>query len=227
MQGLTPSYQARGRERSVAKEEAYVTGPEWIAEGRELLYTTRNQSPLHRVSISPGAKPRTVPGVNDQLEITSLSSTGTGTVIAQVSQHDAAFWRMDLLSQTPHFEKLQSIPYTDNPRFRVSNDGRRVVFVSRGALWTSDLSGANVRLVTKHSEDILNPRWSPDGRLIAFIGDPAEGNADLRSRLYVVSAEGGKPRRLLPSLDDVSFSSWSRDGKWLVRISRERGPSKH
>jgi Tol biopolymer transport system component len=140
-------------------------------------------------------------------------------VTAEVYRHDAALWRMDLRAQAPHFEKLQTIPHSDS-RHRVSPDGRRVVFVSRGGLWISDLNGSNARLVADHSEVILNPRFSSDGRWIAFSGNPAQSNADLRSRLYVVAADGGIPRRLLPKLDDVSFSNWSRDGKWLY-VSRE------
>ncbi len=54
--------------------------------------------------------------------------------------------------------------------------------------------------------------WSPDGRHIALVGsvdrnDPAPG------RLMVVSAEGGKPRDLLPGLEaHVATFDWRADG---------------
>ncbi len=219
VQAITPSYQTQGSARPVATEESFFYGPVWIAGGKELLYAMRDRNPLRRVAIAIGAKPQIVNGIDNQTELFSLEATSTGEVTAEVYRHDAALWRMDLRARAPHFEKLQTIPHADS-RHRVSPDGRRVVFVSRGALWTSDLNGSNARLVANHSELILNPRFSPDGRSIAFSGNPAKSNADLRSRLYVVAVDGGIPRRLLPKLDDVSFRNWSRDGKWLY-VSRE------
>jgi dipeptidyl aminopeptidase/acylaminoacyl peptidase len=198
----------------LATEDNYFSGPVWIGGGKELLYATRGLNPLHRVSLVGGAKPEIVPGIDDQSEIISLDQNSSGSIVAEVWHHDSAFWRMDLRSPEPHFEKIQAIPHT-HARYCVSPDGRRVVFVSDSGLWTSDLDGSNPKLVATHREVIVNPRWSPDGRWIAFTGSPAQGNADLRSRLYVVAAGGGRPRRLLPGSDNVSFQSWSRDGKWL------------
>ena len=54
------------------------------------------------------------------------------------------------------------------------------------------------------------PRWSPDGRQIAF-DSWIEGNADI----YVISAEGGKPRRLTFDADEDITPSWSQDGRWI------------
>jgi Tol biopolymer transport system component len=201
LQAITTSYQAQGPARSVATEKTFFYGPVWIGGGKELLYATRDREPLHRVAITTGARPQTVSGIDNQTEFSSLEATSAGQVTAEVYRHDAELWRMDLRAQNPRFEKLQAIPHTDS-RHRVSPDGRRVVFVSRGALWTSDLNGSNARLVTSHSELILNPRFSPDGRSIAFSGNPAKFNTDLRSRFYIVPADGGTPRRLVPRLDN-------------------------
>jgi dipeptidyl aminopeptidase/acylaminoacyl peptidase len=54
------------------------------------------------------------------------------------------------------------------------------------------------------------PRWSPDGRWIAFDSRPGG-----RSGVFVVSAEGGAPRRLTPPTDYAFVPNWSRDGKWI------------
>jgi Tol biopolymer transport system component len=219
VRSLSDPFHAMAPERKVATEDSYFAGPVWTSGGKQLLYATRGLNPLHRVSLIAGAKPEVVPGIDDQSEIVSLDQNSSGSIVAEIWRHDAAFWRMDLRAPQPHFEKIQAIPHT-RARYCVSPDGRRVAFISDGGLFTSDLDGLNTKLTTTHQEVILNPRWSPDGTWIAFTGLPSQGNADLRSRLYMVAAEGGRPRRLLPGSDNISFQSWSRDGKWLY-VSHE------
>jgi Tol biopolymer transport system component len=219
IQDLVDFRTPHGAARVVVHDEALRSGPHWIANGAELLYTTQEWTPLHRIAITPGAKPRVIPGIDEHTEIRQLKSAANGAIIAEIDRHDDALWRIDLRSAAPSFEKLQSPPHSVYVH-RVSPDGQRVLFVASGGIWTSDLDGANKRLVTYHREVIVNPRWSPDGLTIAFRGDPAEGNADMRSRVYVVPVAGGKPRRLLPKRDDVEFLDWSRGGKFLY-VSRE------
>jgi len=55
-----------------------------------------------------------------------------------------------------------------------------------------------------------SPRWSPDGKQIAFDGY-ASGNSDI----YVMSADGGKPLRLTSAPDNEVRPSWSHDGQWI------------
>ena len=58
--------------------------------------------------------------------------------------------------------------------------------------------------------DTGTPRWSPDGRWIAFDSRPGG-----QSGVFVVGAEGGKPRRLTAPTADAFVPSWSRSGKWI------------
>lgn len=62
------------------------------------------------------------------------------------------------------------------------------------------------------------PRWSPDGRQIAFDFTP-EANADI----YVVKVEGGRPRRLTTERSNNAVASWSRDGRWIYFASDRTG----
>jgi hypothetical protein len=59
-----------------------------------------------------------------------------------------------------------------------------------------------------------SPTWSPDGKEIAF-GANAAGEWDI----YIVSSEGGKPRRLTYDGADESWPTWSPDGEWIYYFS--------
>jgi tricorn protease len=67
----------------------------------------------------------------------------------------------------------------------------RIAFAYANDLWVANLDGSGVRRLTSHPGIESGPRFSPDGKWIAFTGR-YEGNADV----YVVSSEGGVPRRL-------------------------------
>lgn len=78
----------------------------------------------------------------------------------------------------------------------------------------SERSGANPVRLTSHAAAEFAPRFSPDGRWIAFSAS-YEGNTDV----YVMPVEGGEPRRLTwhPAADVVS--GWSADGQRVLFAS--------
>ena len=67
---------------------------------------------------------------------------------------------------------------------------RSVVFAAEGDLWIVADSGGTARRLTTNAGSEYFPRFSPDGKWIAFTGEYG-GNRDV----YVIPAEGGEPRR--------------------------------
>src|SRR5262245_43594800 len=56
-----------------------------------------------------------------------------------------------------------------------------------------------------------SPRWSPDGSLVAF--DAQEANGD--RHVWVIPSEGGAARQLTKESGDQAAPTWSHDGQWI------------
>ena len=97
----------------------------------------------------------------------------------------------------------------------------RIVLVYANDLWVVERSGSNAMRLTTFEGSETHPRFSADGRWIAFSGQYG-GNTDI----YVIPAIGGEPKRLTwhPGPDVVQ--GWTPDGKILFRSSREAVPTR-
>jgi tricorn protease len=86
-----------------------------------------------------------------------------------------------------------------------------VVFSYAGDLWIVPRAGGAARRLTSHPGDELFPKFSPDGKWIAFTGE-YDGNQDV----YVIPSAGGEPKRLTyhPGADVVL--GWTPDGKKIL-----------
>lgn len=98
-----------------------------------------------------------------------------------------------------------------------SRDGEWIAYVSypEGTLWRSRIDGTERRQLTIPPMSVINPRWSPDGRLIAFTSR-LQGNGH---GIYAVSADGGGPMLLPTAKDGPTDPTWSRDGKSIAYSS--------
>ena len=66
---------------------------------------------------------------------------------------------------------------------------------------------------------LYGPSWSWDGQNIAFTV-VAKG---MKEDIYVVSANGGAPRRITTDPAEDKWPYWSNDGKWIYFSSTRSG----
>jgi len=87
-------------------------------------------------------------------------------------------------------------------------------------IWLAAADGSNPTQLT-HGPGIWqgSPRWSPDGRRIAFDSQGEDGHWDI----WTIDAEGGTPSRLTLDPGDEHVPSWSRDGRWIYFYSDRAG----
>ena len=117
-------------------------------------------------------------------------------------------------------------------------DGRSIIFAAnRQANWELDplnsdihevsvVDGTVRQLTTRQGPD-QNPVLSPDGRLIAYLGNDDRYLGYQLSRLYVMNRDGSNPRLVSTSLDrDVDGIRWASDGRGLYFQYDDRGNTK-
>ncbi|MCH8556314.1 MAG: PDZ domain-containing protein [Balneolia bacterium] len=94
----------------------------------------------------------------------------------------------------------------------------QIVFGHANDLWIVERDGGDARRLTTAIGAEINPRFSPDGSMVAFTGE-YDGNTDV----YVIPAEGGEPVRLTwhPGADIVQ--DWTPDGEHVIFMSGRSG----
>lgn len=103
-----------------------------------------------------------------------------------------------------------------------SKDGQSIVYYtlntrfSQGALYRSRLDGSGKVQLAPSAFITYTPRWSPDGKQIAFIG--RESSSQRLAQVYVVPADDSSPPHAVSGVpgESEAFPSWSPDGRRLV-----------
>jgi dipeptidyl aminopeptidase/acylaminoacyl peptidase len=121
----------------------------------------------------------------------------------------------------------------------ISPDGRRAAFVVsefdfdenviRTTLYLADSSGKGAVKLTNAPKHDDTPRWSPDGKWLAFLSDreakpKKEGEDKPRKQIWVMSPEGGEAWQLTRGTFSVSTFEWAPDGRRVAFIATE-GPT--
>jgi dipeptidyl aminopeptidase/acylaminoacyl peptidase len=120
-------------------------------------------------------------------------------------------------------EDFHSIDTLSDPQ--VSPDDRWVAFVRqsvdrqenvyRRAIWLASVDGASPKPFTSGTHRDDSPRWSPDGRHVAFLSDRAGGEP----QLYLIPIDGGEASQLTRMPDGVTSLAWSPDGTRIAFVS--------
>ena len=113
-----------------------------------------------------------------------------------------------------------ALPAVSDPQ--LSPDGTTVLFVMDGPDWKANRRVGHVYRIRADGSDQVqltfgergesSPRWSPDGRRIAFL---ARRGDDASSQIYVLDADGGEARRVTNHPTAAGDIAWSPDSRLI------------
>ena len=190
----------------------------WSPDGKKLLLSISDFDPDDTVK-----NKTTKPYVIDRYQFKhDVSGYRYKKLYNHLYLFDVATKKLDTLTRGSYDEEDASF----------SPDGSRIVFTSNHSPdpdqnENSDIfiieakSGATARQLTHWNGADESPRWSPDGKWIAYTRSTTPDNYLMYDQfiLSVVSSDGGEPRLLSTSIDrPVHHPRWAKDGKSVFAI---------
>ena len=122
-------------------------------------------------------------------------------------------------------DDLFQLREVDDPQ--LTPDGQRVAYTvkisilkedkTEERIWSVPVAGGEATPMTAEGVSSSHPRWSPDGKYLAFLSARNEG----KTQVWLLNLGGGEAERLTDTPEDVEDFAWAPDSRRLVLVLRD------
>jgi dipeptidyl aminopeptidase/acylaminoacyl peptidase len=125
-------------------------------------------------------------------------------------------------------DDLFQLREVDDPQ--LTPDGQRVAYTVKTSMlkedkteeriWSVPVAGGDAVPLTAEGVSSSHPRWSPDGKYLAFLSARNEG----KTQVWLLNLSGGEAERLSDTPQDAEDFAWAPDSRRLVLVLRDPSP---
>ncbi len=204
--------------KQLTRGEISIKGHTWSKNGKNILYVS-NKHPLNRRIWSIDSETG---------ESQEIGYQGAGFPVYLPSYESILFYRRRVTTYISAIELdrssgasmfpvpiIQTSGSERNPDY--SGIADRLAYYSNvsghNEIWTASPDGSNRKQLTNLQTSAVDPRWSPDGRQIAFIALDANTESTV---VNVFDVQGGSIRTVTTGFGDHGAPNWARDGMSLI-----------
>ena len=207
--------------RQLTFGEANIVGLAWHPDSERLVYSSENSDKREGSVIS--LKDNKV----RKLDVPGLSFPRFIPDSNEIVYHD---WRvLSFVSFLPLSSSIQAVPFPliqseyshHSPHY--SALAKRLVYISNESgnneIWSSAADGTERKKLTNLKTNLMAPRWSHDGKSIAFLGPKSDGQGNA---LYILDAKKLSVRKLETPFNEHLRPSWALDDSALIAAASDK-----
>ena len=184
--------------------------PRWSPDGAYLAFVRRDDDKTPQVWLLPAVG-------GEARKLTTLAGGARGFEWSPDSSRLAVLSSVDLEGEPDddkEKERRTSAPMVIRSA-AMKADGVGLIGTKRVHLFVADASTGEAEALTKNDINVVTPRWSPDGKRIAFAASLEDRDKTARTHLFVVGADGGEAEEVVRWGGTAVSPFFSPDGATL------------